>query len=670
MIEKKLPEPVVFLSPDGTKQKKDCFGMTGEKSNYSLSCERSRLAMKLSVFAGVYSLLMALLGGIAGGVYDWAGNGAFGLGTIPFAIATLFALASAIYSMLAGSASEEEFEKELLRKRKESASSILDVSEDVRFTAGRTFRNYNKYAPAVFSLLAFILTVLGLWAAWRIGSSFGKAGPALPKEPMTLAVVSAFGAAASLFIGAFLAGQSRVHEFRWLRPVAAWLVAGAAVWILALIPAIALHYENAGLELPVAKIVFAVLTVLAAEQIFNFITEFYRPRTQLEERPLHESRLLALFVEPGSVAKNITDALDYQFGFKISGTSLYSAFCRVALPAISAWLLVLWLSTGIAEVGPGELGILTRFGRIVENSSSLKPGIYLKLPWPCEEIVLVPVDKPREFTVGAVLKATPQTEKGKAKNMDVILWTEDHSAGENPFLVANDSSSKDISAAVSLLNASLPITYKVKPEHIIQFAFGFENVERYLTDIGTREATIYFASTDFIKDMSTGRMEVSRNLQTRIQAAVDKAGLGVEIYTVNLLDTHPPLKEVAPAFEEVFCAQEEMGAEIEKAEAYKTEVLADAQINVLEITSQAETYKYNVEKVSSADAFRFKSQLEAYRKMPEMYKLRTYLSFLETDCEPLRKYIVASSIPYQILELNAEEKPRMDLTDTDLGELK
>ena len=108
MIEKKLPEPVVFLSPDGTKQKKDCFGMTGEKSNYSLSCERSRLAMKLSVFAGVYSLLMALLGGIAGGVYDWAGNGAFGLGTIPFAIATLFALASAIYSMLAGSASEAE----------------------------------------------------------------------------------------------------------------------------------------------------------------------------------------------------------------------------------------------------------------------------------------------------------------------------------------------------------------------------------------------------------------------------------------------------------------------------------------------------------------------------------------------------------------------------------
>ena len=53
--------------------------------------------------------------------------------------------------------------------------------------------------------------------------------------------------------------------------------------------------------------------------------------------------------------------------------------------------------------------------------------------------------------------------------------------------------------------------------------------------------------------------------------------------------------------------------------------------------------------------------------MPEMFKLRTYLTFLETDCAGLRKYIVSASIPYQILELNAEEKPRLDLLDADLG---
>ena len=68
--------------------------------------------MKLAVFSAVYSLAVALLAGFSGGVYDWAGYGAYGLGAIPFAVATLFAVAAAVYGMLAGSASEEEYEKE------------------------------------------------------------------------------------------------------------------------------------------------------------------------------------------------------------------------------------------------------------------------------------------------------------------------------------------------------------------------------------------------------------------------------------------------------------------------------------------------------------------------------------------------------------------------------
>ena len=99
-------------------------------------------------------------------------------------------------------------------------------------------------------------------------------------------------------------------------------------------------------------------------------------------------------------------------------------------------------------------------------------------------------------------------------------------------------------------------------------------------------------------------------------------------------------------------------------------LLLEARRRANEMVQQAEAYKYNVSTVSSAEAGRFRSQLEAYRKMPEMFRLRTYLSFLENDCAPLRKYIVSASLPYQIIELNAEEKPRTDLTDTDLGDLK
>ncbi len=639
--------------------------MTMETMNYSVSTRRSGLAMKLAVFAAVYSLAIALLAGFTGGVYDWAGYGAFGLGTIPFAVATLFAVAASIYAMLAGNATEEEYEKELLKKRKENMASLLDVSEDVRFTAGRTFRNYAKYAPSVFALLAFILMVVGLWTAWRVGASFGEAGPALPKEPVAVSFVCAVIAIFSLFFGAFLSGQSRIHEFRWLRPVGAWMVAGSGIFILALIPSVALRWENAGLELPFAKIAFAVIAVIAVEQLFTFITEFYRPRTQMEDRPVHESRLLALFVEPGSVAKNITDALDYQFGFKISGTSLYQMFCKVAIPAIGAWLIILWLFTCVAEVGSGELGIKTRFGKLM-SEKPLQPGVYLKLPWPCEDIKRIEVDKPQTVTIGSVGKT--KTEAGKP--IYTVLWTNEHSSGENPFLVANKDTAIGNANSMSMLNASIPVRFKVNPEKILNYAFGFENLKQYVQDIGTRQATIYFASTDFMNDLSVGRLEITRKLHEQIQAAVDKRGLGITILNIDLFDTHPPLQDVSPAFQKVFVAEEEMATAVIKAEAYKTKTLASSEIETIELVQQAEAYKYNKMNVSAAEARRFESQRTAYKQMPEMFKLRSYLTFLEEDCAPLRKYIVSASLPYQIIELNAEEKPRTDLTDTDLGELK
>ena len=94
-----------------------------ESVNYSVSSRRSGLAMKLAIFAGIYSLAIALLVGFAGGVYDWAGYGAFGLGAVPFAVATLFSIAAAVYGMLAGSAAEEEYpEKRSAREGTDGAS--------------------------------------------------------------------------------------------------------------------------------------------------------------------------------------------------------------------------------------------------------------------------------------------------------------------------------------------------------------------------------------------------------------------------------------------------------------------------------------------------------------------------------------------------------------------
>ena len=50
-----------------------------------------------------------------------------------------------------------------------------------------------------------------------------------------------------------------------------------------------------------------------------------------------------------------------------------------------------------------------------------------------------------------------------------------------------------------------------------------------------------------------------------------------------------------------------------------------------------------------------------------MFKLRTYLDFLENDCSDIRKYIISNEIDVRNLVLNLEEKPSLDLLTTDIN---
>ena len=319
----------------------------------------------------------------------------------------------------------------------------------------------------------------------------------------------------------------------------------------------------------------------------------------------------------------------------------------------------------------------TRFGKLV-SETPLTPGVYLKLPWPCDQICRIKVDEPRTVTIGVEAKSDAEAQPAKPP-MTTILWTKEHEEGEMPFLVANgdagakgsaqgvDGSSQNLGNAVSLLNVVIPVTYKVDSDRIMDYFLNFRNVNQAILDLGTQEATIYFASTDFNEDLSVGRESITKNLKARIQKRADEWKLGVTILSVDLNGTHPPVKDVASGFQGVFIAEQQMNTEIEKANAYSLNKDAAEKILDMTVVQSAKNEKFKATLVPRSEAEVFRSQLIAYNAMPQMFRLRTYLSFLENDCANLRKYIISSSIQYQILELNAEEKPRLDLLDADLS---
>jgi regulator of protease activity HflC (stomatin/prohibitin superfamily) len=653
-----------------------------DKQSLSKEIDNSKLMTKLSVLGGIGSLILAILILILGIASKFAGSDTFNLAIIPYLLATLFAFSAMVYGLMSTSAAREEEEKLLLENRKQN--NILSIEEDVRFTAGRSFENYKKYAP-------FVLAGLGaLIIAWVAGSFYSAlaARPEeiknLPADPNLSAFVSGIFMLISIFAGAFLIGQSRTKTFRWLQPLGAWLILGFVVLLTAGVSTLLTSRFLPQADYYTSRTILIVYIVLGAEFIFNLVVEFYRPRTIEEPRPVFESRLLALFTEPGGVMRNIADTLDYQFGFKVSGTWIYHFMEKALFPVFIIWLIVLWAFTCIQEIGPNEVGIRQRFGKIV-STKQLQPGVYLSLPYPFGKIARYSCSEIHEVTVGPKMIDA----NGKQILPPIILWTKEHFAKESKYLVAvkpnavftealaKEAKKKVISGnkhilaqsnatPVSFLGATIPIQYRIKKDKLINFAYNYRDAAQILKNIGEMEATKYFASVDFMSVMSYERHKASAALQTRIQKAVDDIELGVKIVQVNLLDVHPPVGDVSKEFQKVIEALENKETQILSAKAYRSGAIPLIQSEKDNIISTAKAYEYRVKTVAKAESERFEKQLRAFKIMPGIYKLRTYLAFLEQDTANIRKFIVSAGMSYQVYELNFEQKQRLDLIDADL----
>ncbi len=649
----------------------------------------TRLAVIGTITGAVFALLLLFLGVIKS---SFANSDAFAVVVIPYTVSALFGLAAILYGMFAKGAAIENEEKMLLAKRHDS--NILAVTEDARFTQQRTLDNYVKYAPYVLSVVgAVIIAVLAVlfFKHWSDRSAELREAVLASHEnnPMYMVFTAAVIGVISLFVGAFYNGQSREEAFRWLRPFGAWMIAGAIASAAAVVAGLCFKSGMKEYDPIIAKVLLSLYLVLAAELLLSFVVEFYRPRTLEESRPVFESRLLALFTEPGGVVRNFANMLDYQFGFKVSSTWMYSFVERAIFPLILLWVVLLWGSTTIHEVAPNEVGFRSNLGKLMnKDKETLPPGIYFTLPWPfgtlekysCDQIYQVIIGheehddhEEEEYVDDGHGHAPPPKKDKKKEDHSVVLWTAEHGEGNNNFIVANDVShsggdkSGDVLGDFYFVGLSMPIQYRIRPDGVYDYVYGSVDARQVIKNIGHMVVTEYLASAPFYYVITSGRSQAEEVLRTRIQQRCDERKLGVEIIAANLVGIHPPT-QVGKEFQNVLGAMEEREKMVLAAEAYRAQVLPQAQAEALAIRERAVAQSYQTATVAKAVSERFVKQLQAYETMPKLFMLKNYLDFLEKDCKDVRKYILSSSLQGDVYELNLEEKERLNLFDANLGE--
>jgi regulator of protease activity HflC (stomatin/prohibitin superfamily) len=604
---------------------------------------------------GLVNLLALLaVGGAGFAVARHAGSLAGQVAAVFLGLGVLVAFVSWFQMRLEESERLERFELEELARSKGSAT-LFEAKEAEVFPAARSRQQFEKYFIPIFTALLFLLQGAGAYFLWRELSKL-PAIPALKEEMVALSLFGLF-ALVLFLLGRFSATIARLEDHRLLRPGASFLLLGAYLCFVTALAVAGVKAEFPKLDFYVARVLCAVLALNAVETLITLILEIYRPRVKGKVvRPLYESRLVGLLGQPEGLITTAAQALDYQFGFKVSETWFYRFFEKAL-----AWLILLQvgallLSTCVVFVESGEQALLERFGRPVAGREVLGPGAHLKWPWPVDQTYRYRTEQIQALNVGFAPDEDDDPMHGKT-----VLWTVGHGDEEN-FLVANrERAALDPGAQpgerkappVSLLVVNIPVQYQIR--NLVDWAYNHENSSNLLQQIATREVVRYFVSADLNEIMSHARLEAATALRERIQKAANTNRLGADILFVGLQGIHPPVK-VAPEYEKVVGAIQQKKAKILAAEAdgIRTNALAGAR--AFTITNQAEAARITREMTELARAAAFTNQIPAFNAAPSVYRQRAYAQAFASATAKARKYVLLTTNTQDVISFDLQQR--------------
>jgi regulator of protease activity HflC (stomatin/prohibitin superfamily) len=562
----------------------------------------------------------------------------------------------------------EKLEFDELTKSKAGSGLFEGRDADV-FPAQRSREQFERFFVPIFTVVLFLLQAGGAWFFWR-WLTRSTTVVAL-KQPTTALALFALFALLLFLLGKFSATIARLENHRLLRPGSSYMLLGAYLCFVVALGLVGVQVGYSKADLWVAYGLSVLLALVALETLINLVLEIYRPRVKGKPgRPLYDGRLVGLLGQPEGLITTAAQALDYQFGFKVSETWFYRLFFEKALKwLILAQVSVLVLSSCFVFIEAGEEGLLEHFGQPVQGRTPLQAGVHPKWPWPIDRVYRFRTEQIQSFEIGVSSQAEQEKET-------MILWSVAHAkvnnapAEEDNFLVANRerTSLEETNQAdtkhtppVSLITGSIPVQFQIT--NLLRWAYTNEDAPSLLQDVTRREVVRYFVNADMGEIMSSGRLEASRQLLERIQAAADEHSLGAKIVSVGLQDMHPPVK-VAGDYEKVVAAVHTKQARIlaARADGIRTNAMAEAQSVATVNRATAESAGIRISALARAALFT--NQIPAYEAAPAVYLQRAKLQAFARATANARKYILLTTNTDDVIQFDLQESvARSLLTD-------
>ncbi len=280
----------------------------------------------------------------------------------------------------------------------------------------------------------------------------------------------------------------------------------------------------------------------------------------------------------------------------------------LAIGGMTALAAAALAASGWCMVGPGEVAVVRRFGRVV--SPAWGPGLHWSLPAGMDRIDRIRTDAVRRLTIGQAGVPSPDQEP---------------SAGE---LLTGD---------LNLLRLEATVQYRV--DEPVAHALWAGRGDRWLGRAAESRLARALATREVDAVLRSDRGRIAQEVRDELQAAADSLRLGVRILGVSLTDGRPPV-EVAADFAEAQSAESRRDDRVNRARTYEAVERTTAVARGSSIRESARAEAARILLAARAEADQFLTLLVEFRRSPALGLRRRYIESAQELLGRVRRKLV------------------------------
>lgn len=302
-------------------------------------------------------------------------------------------------------------------------------------------------------------------------------------------------------------------------------------------------------------------------------------------------------------------------------------------------VFVLWLASGIYLVKSDEQGVVLRFGQYHRTTA---PGLNYHFPYPFESVLT-----PRVTVINRVeIGKRPNDDRGRGQSYGNNL--------DERLMLTGDENIVDI---------NFEVQWQIRSA--ADYLFNVRDPEMTVKTMAESAMREVIGHTPIAVALAEGKLEIAEETKKLLQDTLDEYKAGIDIISVNLLDTDPP-SQVIDAFRDVQTARADLETARNQAEAYRNDILPRARGDAQKLILDAEGYKQEVIARAQGEASRFSAIYNEYKVAKDVTQRRMYLETMEDIMAGMDKIIVGGKgsqnvLPYlplnEMKKKNPEAKP-------------